>query len=121
MQCDYGMLLARTSFDVPKHKGISWFAFKLDQPGVTVRPLREMTGDAVFNEVFLDAAVVADADLIGGEGNGWMVTQTTLHFDRTGIGAGGSHTGFPQPGPKARLPGPPAGTAPPALPPHTHP
>src|SRR3546814_9345686 len=60
MRCDYGMLLARTSFDVPKHKGISWFAFKLDQPGVTIRPLREMTGDAVFNEVFLDDAVGAD-------------------------------------------------------------
>src|SRR3546814_3475533 len=103
MQCDYGMLLARTSFDVPKHKGISWFAFKLDQPGVTIRPLREMTGDAVFNEVFLDDAVVADADLIGGEGNGWMVTQTTLHFERTGIGAGGSHAGFPQPGPKGGM------------------
>src|SRR3546814_7621479 len=96
MQCDYGMLLARTSFDVPKHKGISWFAFKLDQPGVTIRPLREMTGDAVFNEVFLDDAVVADADLIGGEGNGWMVTQTKLHLERTGIENGGSHAGFPR-------------------------
>ena len=83
-RCDYGMLLARTSFDVPKHKGISWFAFKLDQPGVTVRPLREMTGDDIFNEIFIDEAVVDDADLIGGEGNGWMVTQTTLHFERTG-------------------------------------
>jgi len=53
----YGMLLARTNFDVPKHKGISWFAFPLDQPGVAIRPLREMTGDAVFNEIFLDGAV----------------------------------------------------------------
>ena len=57
MEADYGMLLARTNFDVPKHKGISWFAFPLDQPGVTIRPLREMTGQAVFNEVFLDEAV----------------------------------------------------------------
>ena len=62
------MLLARTDFDVPKHAGISWFAFPLDQPGVTIRPLREMTGDAVFNEVFLDDAECADADLIGGAG-----------------------------------------------------
>jgi alkylation response protein AidB-like acyl-CoA dehydrogenase len=94
------MLLARTDFDVPKHNGISWFAFKLDQPGVTIRPLREMTGDAVFNEVFFDDAEVEDTDLIGGAGNGWTVTQTTLFFERTGIGAGGSHAGFPVPGPK---------------------
>src|SRR5260221_10622626 len=111
MESDYGMLLARTNFDVPKHKGISWFAFALDQPGVTVRPLREMTGHAVFNEVFIDGAVVADADLIGGEGNGWAVTQTTLHFERTGIGAGGAHAGFPDPGPKGGMLGRRAGDA----------
>ena len=58
LESDYGMLLARTDLDRPKHHGISWFAFPLDQPGVTIRPLREMTGDAVFNEVFLDDAVV---------------------------------------------------------------
>jgi alkylation response protein AidB-like acyl-CoA dehydrogenase len=111
MQSDHGMLLARTDFDVPKHKGISWFAFKLDQPGVTIRPLREMTGHAVFNEVFLDDAVVDDADLIGGAGNGWAVTQTTLHFERTGIGAGGGHAGFPEPGPKGGMLGRRAGDA----------
>ena len=75
-QAEYGMLLARTDLDVPKHAGISWFAFPLDQPGVEVRPLREMTGDAVFNEVFIDGAVVDHTDLIGGEGNGWTVAQT---------------------------------------------
>ncbi len=111
LQSDYGMLLARTDLDVPKHKGISWFAFRLDQPGVTIRPLREMTGDAVFNEVFLDDAVCEDRDLIGGAGNGWMVTQTTLHFERTGIGAGGSHAGFPEPGPKGGMHGLRAGDA----------
>ena len=110
-QSDYGMLLARTDFDVPKHKGISWFAFALDQPGVTIRPLREMTGDDIFNEVFLDDAVVDDADLIGGVGNGWAVTQTTLHFERTGIGAAGSHAGFPEPGPKGGILGLRAGDA----------
>jgi alkylation response protein AidB-like acyl-CoA dehydrogenase len=109
--CDYGMLLARTDFAVPKHKGISWFAFALDQPGVSIRPLREMTGDAVFNEVFFDDAVVDAADLIGGEGNGWSVTQTTLYFERTGIGAGGSHAGFPVPGPKGGMLGRRAGDA----------
>jgi alkylation response protein AidB-like acyl-CoA dehydrogenase len=111
LECDYGMLLARTDTTVPKHAGISWFAFPLDQPGVTIRPLREMTGHAVFNEVFLDDAVCADADLIGGEGNGWSVTQTTLHFERTGIGVGGGHAGFPEPGPKGGMLGRRAGDA----------
>src|ERR1019366_2531477 len=87
------------------------FAFRLDQPGVTIRPLREMTGDAVFNEVFLDEAVCDTADLIGGEGNGWGVTQTTLHFERTGIGAGGSHAGFPEPGRRGGMLGRRAGDA----------
>jgi alkylation response protein AidB-like acyl-CoA dehydrogenase len=107
----YGMLLARTNFDVRKHKGISWFAFPLDQPGVTIRPLREMTGDAVFNEIFLDDAIVEDAALIGGEGNGWTVTQTTLYFERTGIGAGGAHAGFPEPGLRGGMLGRLAGEA----------
>jgi alkylation response protein AidB-like acyl-CoA dehydrogenase len=116
-RCDYGMLLARTNFDVPKHKGISWFAFPLDQPGVTIRPLREMTGDDIFNEIFLDEAEVDDADLIGGEGNGWLVTQTTLHFERTGIGAGGGMAAFPFPGPKGGMLGRAAGDAAHDLPP----
>jgi len=110
-EADYGMLLARTDPDVPKHHGISWFAFPLDQPGVTIRPLREMTGEAVFNEIFLDEAVVDHADLIGGEGKGWTVTQTTLYFERTGIGAGGGHAGFPEPGPKGGMLGRRAGDA----------
>jgi alkylation response protein AidB-like acyl-CoA dehydrogenase len=110
-QSDYGMLLARTDFSVPKHAGISWFALPLDQPGVEIRPLREMTGDAVFNEVFFTDAVCDNADLIGGAGNGWAVTQTTLHFERTGIGAGGGHAGFPDPGPKGGMLGRRAGEA----------
>jgi alkylation response protein AidB-like acyl-CoA dehydrogenase len=108
---NYGMLIARTDFSVPKHAGISWFAFTLDQPGVTIRPLREMTGEAVFNEVFLDEAVCDDVDLIGGAGNGWAVTQTTLYFERTGIGAGGAMAGFPVPGPKGGMLGRLAGDA----------
>jgi alkylation response protein AidB-like acyl-CoA dehydrogenase len=108
---DYGMLLARTDFSVPKHRGISWFAFSLDQPGVMIRPLREMTGDAVFNEVFFDDAECDAIDLVGGEGNGWAVTQTTLHFERTGIGAGGVHAGWPEPGPKGGTLGRRAGDA----------
>lgn len=97
---DYGMLLARTNPDAPKHAGISWFAFALDQPGVTIRPLVESTGHAIFNEVFIDEAVVDDADLIGGLNNGWAVTQTTLMFERTGIGAGGIMRQFPAAGRK---------------------
>ena len=108
---DYGMLLARTDLSVPKHRGISWFAFPLDQPGVTVRPLREMTGEAVFNEVFLDDAICDGDDLIGGEGKGWSVTQTSLYFERAGIGAGGGHAGFPEPGPKGGMLGRRAGEA----------
>jgi alkylation response protein AidB-like acyl-CoA dehydrogenase len=67
---------------------------------VTIRPLREITGHALFNEVFFDDAVVEDTNLIGGLNNGWAVTQTTLLFERAGIGAGGIMTGFPPPGPK---------------------
>jgi alkylation response protein AidB-like acyl-CoA dehydrogenase len=99
-EADYGMLLARTDVDVPKHAGISWFAFPLDQSGVTIRPLVEITGHALFNEVFFDDAVVAEGSLVGGLNNGWAVAQTTLMFERAGIGAGGIMTGFPPAGPK---------------------
>jgi len=86
---DMGMLLARTDVDVPKHQGISYFAIDMHQPGIEVRPLREMTGRALFNEVFLtDARVPADA-VIGGLNNGWAVANTTLAFERAGLGAGG--------------------------------
>jgi hypothetical protein len=100
MESDYGMLLAHTDFDSPKHAGISWFAFKLDQLGVEIRPLREMTGRSLFNEVFFDEAICSAADLIGGEGNGWAVAQTTLRNERAGIGAGGGYAAFPPPGAK---------------------
>jgi alkylation response protein AidB-like acyl-CoA dehydrogenase len=86
---DMGMLLARTDFDVPKHNGITWFALDMHQPGVEVRPLREMTGRAMFNEVFFtDARVPADA-VIGGLHNGWAAANTTLAHERSGLGAGG--------------------------------
>jgi alkylation response protein AidB-like acyl-CoA dehydrogenase len=86
---DLGMLLARTDADVPKHQGISYFAMEMHQPGVEVRPLREMTGRALFNEVFMTDARVADDALIGGLNNGWAVANTTLAFERAGLGAGG--------------------------------
>jgi len=86
---DMGMLIARTNADVPKHQGISWFAFDMHQPAaVDVRPLREMTGRALFNEVFLSDARVGDDALIGGLHNGWAVANTTLAYERSGLGAG---------------------------------
>jgi alkylation response protein AidB-like acyl-CoA dehydrogenase len=86
---DLGMLIARTNSDVPKHQGITYFAIDMHQPGVDVRPLRELTGRALFNEVFLsDARVPADA-MIGGLNNGWAVANTTLAHERAGLGSGG--------------------------------
>ena len=97
---DMGMLIARTDSDVPKHQGITWFAFDMHQEGVEVRPLREMTGHAMFNEVFLSEARVPDAAVIGGLHNGWAVANTTLQHERTGLGAGGGNAagGFASPG-----------------------
>ena len=86
---DLGMLMARTDPTVPKHSGISYFAIGMHQPGIEVRPLREMTGRALFNEVFLTDARVADDALIGGKNKGWGVGNTTLMFERAGLGAGG--------------------------------
>jgi alkylation response protein AidB-like acyl-CoA dehydrogenase len=76
------MLLARTDIDVPKHAGLSYFIVDLDQPGVLIRPIREMTGRAPFNEVFLTDVRVPAADLIGGAGSGWAVANTTLAYER---------------------------------------
>lgn len=85
----YGMLMARTNADVPKHQGITWFAMNMEQPGVEIRPLREMTGHALFNEVFLSEIRVSTSDVVGGLNNGWAVANSTLAFERAGLGAGG--------------------------------
>jgi alkylation response protein AidB-like acyl-CoA dehydrogenase len=99
---DLGMLLARTDPEVPKHAGISYFAVAMDQPGMDVRPLREMTGRALFSEVFMTDVRVDDADLIGGLNNGWRVANTTLANERAGLGAGGGGAvGSAAPGSKA--------------------
>ncbi|CAB4795917.1 MAG: acyl-CoA dehydrogenase [Actinobacteria bacterium] len=87
---DWGMLLARTNPDAPKHQGITYFAFHMHQPGVEVRPLREMTGRAMFNEVFIDEARVPVANIIGGLNNGWAVANTTLMVERASLGSGSS-------------------------------
>lgn len=86
---DLGMLIARTDSNLPKHQGITYFAIDMHQPGVDIRPLREMTGRALFNEVFLTDAVARDDAMIGGKNNGWGVANSTLMFERAGLGAGG--------------------------------
>ncbi len=82
------LLVARTNPDVPKHEGLTYFALDMKQPGVEVRPLRQITGDAEFNEVFLTDAQVPDADRIGDVGQGWTVSMATLMNERVSIGGG---------------------------------
>ena len=79
---DLGMLLARTDWDAPKHKGISWMVLPMHQPGVEVRPLRQMNGYASFNEVFLSDAVVPVDNVVGRLGEGWPIALTTLAHER---------------------------------------
>jgi len=97
---DRGLLLARTNPDVPKHLGITYFVIDMNQPGIEARPLRQMNGDADFDEVFLTDAYVGDDRIIGGLGNGWKVAQTTLGYERASISnrGGGNATYHPGPG-----------------------
>ena len=84
---DRGMLVARTDPELPKHKGLTYFMVDMHAEGVEVRPLRQITGEAEFNEVYLTDARIADADRIGDVGDGWRVSMTTLMNERTTIGA----------------------------------
>ncbi|SER57910.1 Acyl-CoA dehydrogenase [Mycobacterium sp. 88mf] len=86
---EYALLIARTDWDVPKHKGLSFFMIPMRQPGIDVRPLVQITGESHFNEVFITDARVSDAYLLGGEGNGWRVLQTALAYERSIMGDGG--------------------------------
>ena len=89
---DFGVALARTDTDVPKRRGITYFLLDLHQPGVEVRPLRHITGEVDFNEVFLDGARVPDSQRVGEEGAGWQVANATLSGERqmvAGAGSGG--------------------------------
>ena len=94
------ILVARTNVDVAKHAGISYFIIDVRQPGVEIRPLREMTGRSFFNEVFLTDARIPIDDLVGGEGNGWAVANTTLAFERA-LSGGGEGGATAEPGPIA--------------------
>jgi alkylation response protein AidB-like acyl-CoA dehydrogenase len=83
---DYGMLIARTDWSVPKHQGISFFFLPMKQKGVEVRPLRQVTDESHFNEVFFTDARVPAANLLGGLNNGWRVLQTALAYERSVMG-----------------------------------
>lgn len=91
---DYGMLLARTRWDLPKHQGLTFFLIRRDQPGIEIRPLRQMTGEAHFNQVFFDGARVPAADVLGGELNGWPVARTFLAYEKNSFNPS-AHEGGP--------------------------
>ncbi|HKF81151.1 MAG TPA: acyl-CoA dehydrogenase family protein [Thermoleophilaceae bacterium] len=81
------MLVARTDQDAPKHQGLTYFLMDMEQDAVQVRPLRQITGEAEFNELFMEEARIPDENVLGGVGNGWPVAITTLMHERAGIGA----------------------------------
>jgi len=81
------MLVARTDPDVPKHQGLTYFLLDMEQDAVQTRPLRQITGEAEFNELFFEEARIPDENVIGGVGNGWGVAITTLMHERAGLGA----------------------------------
>jgi alkylation response protein AidB-like acyl-CoA dehydrogenase len=83
---DYGLLVARTDWDAPKHKGISFFIFPMRQAGVEVRPIHQITGESEFNEVFITDARVPHANLVGEPGGGWAVLQMALAHERRLMG-----------------------------------
>jgi alkylation response protein AidB-like acyl-CoA dehydrogenase len=79
------MLVARTDQDAPKHKGLTYFLMDMEQDGVQVRPLRQITGEAEFNELFIEGARIPGENVLGGVGNGWKVALTTLMNERAGL------------------------------------
>jgi alkylation response protein AidB-like acyl-CoA dehydrogenase len=91
----WGFLLARSDTTVPKHTGITAFGLDMSSPGVDVRPLRQMNGDAHFSEVFLEEVVVPDADRISSAGSGWAVARTALGYERGAVGAASSGSAMP--------------------------
>jgi len=92
---DWGILLARTNPDAPKHQGLSYFFVRMDSEGLEPRPLRQMTGGAEFNETFFDNVRIPAENMIGGVDNGWAVAQTTLNSERAAVGAQASGVDVP--------------------------
>jgi alkylation response protein AidB-like acyl-CoA dehydrogenase len=80
------MLVARTDADAPKHQGLTYFLMDMEQEGVQVRPLRQITGESEFNELFIEGARIPEENVVGGVGNGWKVALTTLMNERAGLG-----------------------------------
>src|SRR4051812_6244165 len=120
------LLLARTDPDQPKHRGLTYFVLDMTDPGVEVRPLRQMTGEAEFNEVYLRDARIPDSHRLGEVGQGWHVAMTTLMNERTAIGGGSSLRGSGSIGSALRLwrgrpPPPPPPPPGPPLPPFAPP
>ena len=95
---DFGMLVTRSNPDLPKHKGMTYFALDMKSPGVEVRPLRQITGEAEFNEVYMTDVRVPDAHRIGDEGEGWRASLTTLMNERSAIGGGSAGGSKPRRG-----------------------
>jgi alkylation response protein AidB-like acyl-CoA dehydrogenase len=95
-QAAYGILIARTDANVAKHKGISYFICPMDTPGITIRPLIEMTGQHTFNEVFLDDVRIPAANLVGEENEGWSLAKVTLSNERVSLSTGGALWGAGQ-------------------------
>ncbi|HLY83669.1 MAG TPA: acyl-CoA dehydrogenase family protein [Acidimicrobiales bacterium] len=100
---DRGVLVARTDSGVPKHRGLSFFVIDIDQPGVEVRPIKQLNGEAEFNETFFTDARVRNANLIGGLHNGWAVTLATLTNERASYAAGADYGVHVIPGPKGGM------------------
>jgi alkylation response protein AidB-like acyl-CoA dehydrogenase len=82
------MLVARTDPDAPKHQGLTYFLMDMEQEGIQVRPLVQITGEGEFNEIFIEGARIPDANVVGGVGNGWTVAITTLMNERAGLAFG---------------------------------
>ncbi|HYO00727.1 MAG TPA: acyl-CoA dehydrogenase [Mycobacterium sp.] len=89
-RADWGICLARTDPSAPKHKGITYFLVNMRSPGIDIRPLREITGEALFNEVFFDELFVPDDMVVGPVDGGWPLARTTLANERVAIAAGGA-------------------------------
>jgi alkylation response protein AidB-like acyl-CoA dehydrogenase len=94
-EADFGILLARSDFDAPKHQGLVYFICDMRAPGIEIRPLRQMSGEAEFNEVFLNDVRIPDDHRIGEPGDGWRIAMTTLMFERMSIGAADAGYTFP--------------------------
>ncbi|GHF82766.1 alkylation response protein AidB-like acyl-CoA dehydrogenase [Amycolatopsis bartoniae] len=89
-EADWAICLARTDPEAPKHRGITYFLVDMTSPGIEIRPLREITGDVMFNEVFLDDVFVPDSDVVGEVHGGWRLARTTLANERVAMGSGTS-------------------------------